>query len=185
MIFLCFRRGIHKLSTFPVVSLQNMMYYLIMSYQMHQEPLRNRKQTSDEIKRIASTYDKDLDNIKLRVNGRIVPVSQLPLEDYFDFVRKLPYKRDKEPIERVGRPAWIMENIGAGIDCKKKSVLMASYFHYHRTPYRLVGSSRRPDKQIHHIFTQMLHNGEWINMDATYSNYKIAQVKHVTAKEIL
>ena len=160
-----------------------------MQYQTKQTPLRDRRQTSDEIKRLIREYHGDLENIFVRVSGALVPVARLPFDRYYDFVRMLRYTRDTEPVEEVGRPSWIIDkcgNTGRGMDCKKKACMIGAYLHHHGIPFRLVGSSTRPDKQIHHIFPQAKLSGdEWINVDATYSNYRIGMTKTVTTKEIL
>jgi hypothetical protein len=156
-----------------------------MNYRLNEQPLKNRKQTSDEIKYLVRTYCNDLDIIKVPVHGALVPLSAFPFQRYYDFIRQLRYERDHEPVEQVGRPAWIMERRIDGMDCKKKAVMIASWLQIHGIPFRLVGTSRRGDREIHHIFPQAKFNGEWVNVDATYSNYRIGQIKHVTAKEIL
>lgn len=156
-----------------------------MDYRVIEEPLRNRRQTSNEIKRLVKVYADDLHSIYTKKGFSTVPVSSLPFEDFFDFVKNLPYKRDQVPVESVGRPLWIMERVKQGMDCKKKSVLIASWLKLHHIPYRFVGSSRRSDRQIHHIFPQARFGSEWVNVDATYSNYRIGQQKTVTAREIL
>lgn len=159
-----------------------------MQIKAHETPLKDRKQTSDEIKFLVRAYANDLHNISLELGGNPVPVSDLSFDLYFDFIKNLKYKRDKEPVERVGRPAWIIGycgNGGHGLDCKKKAVMIASWLYLHGIPYRFIGSSSRKDREIHHIFPQALINGTWVNVDATYPDYHIGQEKTVTAKEIL
>jgi hypothetical protein len=156
-----------------------------MEYRVDQSPLRDRRQTSDQIEKLVRTYSSDLENIKVKINGRILPLSKMPFKVFYDFVRLIPYKKDKAPVEVIGRPAWIIENMAGGIDCKKKAVLISSWLHYHGIPYRLIGSSNRKDKQIHHIFPQAFFSNKWVTVDATYSKYRIGQKKLVTAKEIL
>ena len=159
-----------------------------MRYTVNEAPLSDRKQTSDEIFRLVRQFASDLNLIKIPTNTGTEALSKISFEDYYDFVRKLPYKRDVAPIERVGRPRWIIDEIntaGRGIDCKKKSVLIAAWLHLHGIPYRFIGSSNRADRQIHHIFPQADFGNGWINVDATYKNYRISQVKKVTEMEVL
>lgn len=156
-----------------------------MDYERTETPLRDRRQTAQRIKELINAYYTDLDIIKIPVAGKLVPLSALPFEQYFDYIRKLPYKRDKAPIEQIGRPAWVMEKRANGRDCKKAAIMISAYLKYHRIPYRLIGSSSRRDRAIHHIFPQMFTGGQWVNVDATYSDYSIGQQKTVTAKEIL
>jgi hypothetical protein len=156
-----------------------------MKYRIDEQPLKDRKQTSDEIKRLVREYASDLENIFIPVANRLVRLSTLSFPDYFDFVRNIPYKRDTAPIELIGRPMWIMEKRAGGADCKKKAVMIAAWLHLHNIPYRFIGSSRRTDKVIHHIFPQARTGTGWTNVDATYSNYTIGQSKTVTESEVL
>ena len=156
-----------------------------MQYHATEEPLKDRRQTSQKIKSLVREFYTDLDLIKIPVGSALLPLSSLPFDKYFDYVRNIPYKRDNVPIEKIGRPAWIMEKRPLNADCKKKAIMIAAWLEYHKIPWRLIGSSSRRDLSIHHIFPQAHENGQWINVDATYSEYRIAQQKTVTAKEIL
>jgi len=156
-----------------------------MEYNLDEQPLHDRKQTSDEIKRLVRTFCADLDNINISVRGRLIPLSSLSFDSYFNYVKDLPYRRDKAPIEQIGRPSWIMEKKRGIADCKKKAILICSWLQLQRIPWRLVGSSNRKDRQIHHIFPQAKSGGAWINVDATYSDYRIGEPKTVTAREYL
>jgi hypothetical protein len=158
-----------------------------MDYTKSQEPLRSRYQTADEIKRLIRTFANDLDNIKIRIGSRLVPLSSLSFESYFDYIKNLPYRRDAAPVEQVGRPMWIMEKKLNGRDCKKAAIMICAYLQLKRVPWRLLGSSCRRDGQIHHIFPQAKLAGfaDWVNVDATYSDYEIGQAKTVTAMEVL
>jgi hypothetical protein len=156
-----------------------------MDYERTETPLLNRKQTALEIKRLINDFYTDLDIIKIPFAGKLVALSSLPFNTYFDYIRRLPYKRDRAPVEQIGRPAWVMEKRANGRDCKKAAIMISAYLKYHRIPFRLIGSSTRKDRAIHHIFPQMFTGGQWVNVDATYSDYEIGQQKTVTAKEIL
>lgn len=158
-----------------------------MNFRRSEEPLINRRQSSNEIKSIISCFSGDLETIFLRSGGNDIPLSQLSFDKYFDFVKNIKYRKDTPPVEKVGRPLWIMAqvNAGKGIDCKKKAVLIGAYLHLHGVPFRFIGSSCREDRQIHHIFPQADFGNGWINVDATYAHYHIGQNKKVTAKEIL
>jgi hypothetical protein len=159
---------------------------------MHEirEPLIDKLQTSNAIKGLVKKYATDLDTIYTETRK---PLSSLSLKAFFDFVRKIPYRKDTKPIEIIARPFFILKHRRLGMDCKKKCELLASWFFLHNIPFRLIGSSRRPDKEIHHIFPQarclpnesLTAPGDWRNYDATYSNYYPDQTKKVTAFEVL
>ena len=152
------------------------------------EPLRNKKQTVDRIFFLSDAYSGDLDNFFVRFHGQDIPVSSLTLSEYFDFVKNIPYRRDIEPVEVVARPKIIFSNYiqGVGKDCKKAAVLMGAYLNRKKIPWRLVVVSTRPDKELHHIFPQgdVYLNGDFLNLDCTYSYMRPFTVKTVTKAEI-
>ena len=146
-------------------------------------PLIDKEQTARALKKMIKNFSGDLDSITIFDNGEYIPAARLPLLKWFDVVRKLPYKKDIEPIEIVARPA-----IGyflPGIDCKKKSVLIAGYLENKKIDWRLIVSSKRPDQVYTHVFPQAWISGEWFNLDATYSHYYPGMKKEVTAWQVL
>lgn len=152
------------------------------------EPLADKSQTASRIKSLVKRYYTDLDSAVvsgISLSGDSVPLSSLPLSDYFNFVRKIPYRRDVKPIEVIARPKHILTYRNLGMDCKKKAILMGSYFQSHGIPYRFIGSSQREDRKVHHIFPQIKQNGKWLNADATYSDYRLYEPKRLTYCEVL
>lgn len=147
--------------------------------------LRTKNQTGKEMHRLIKQYATDLDNIFVRVNGRMIPFSSLTIEQAFEAVRKMPYRRDVKPTEVVARPEIIMRNSPLGIDCKKKAILLSAYMKRRGLPFRLIASSKKRNRRIHHVFPQMNVAGKWHNMDATYSHYRPFQLKNVTRAEVL
>lgn len=147
--------------------------------------LHSKNETGREMHRTIRRYSPDLNKIKCWRNGSLTPIANLPLDQFFDFVRKIPYRRDTKPIEVVARPSKIIKNRALGMDCKKKAILISSYLRNRGIPYRLVASSRLPSRRIHHVFPQMSVSGEWLNFDATYPHYKPFERKRVTRMEVL
>lgn len=143
--------------------------------------LDTKDQTGKEMYRLIEQYSGDIDHI--RVKGK--PLSSLNLFDYFNYVKNIPYRKDVKGIEVVSRPSKIIDNKNVGMDCKKKSILISAYLKNRGIPFRLIASSKRPDKRIHHVFPQMKIDGKWLNMDATYKDYKPLELKTVTKAEVL
>lgn len=143
--------------------------------------LNSKDQTGVQMYRLIDQYSGDIDRIK--INGK--PLSSLNMFQYFDFVKNIPYRKDIKAIEVVGRPEKIIQSRKSGMDCKKKSILISSYLKQRNIPFRLIASSKREDKRIHHVFPQMCVNGVWYNMDATYNHYKPMELKKVTRAEVL
>lgn len=136
-------------------------------------------------------FSGDLDIVKVSRRGRAVPLSSLDLPSYYNLVRSIPYRRDREPVEVVSRPYHIFRHRSLGMDCKKKAILLGAYCKRNGIPYRLVASSRRPDKRMHHVFPQGMiqlsgnTSPQWVNLDATYPNYRLGMQKQATAAEVL
>lgn len=142
-------------------------------------PLRSKYRTVKEIKYAVDNFHGDLKDFPL--------LSGMKLPEYYDYVKKIPYVRDIKDVEIVSRPRFLLTHFPA-LDCKKKSILMGSYMREKYGPgsYRYVLSSNRPDRQICHIFTQVLVDGErWVNADATYPQNILGQKKRVTNFEIV
>ncbi len=123
-------------------------------------------------------------NMAAAFHGDVAPLSVLSLPEYFDIVRKIRYQRDPKHKEVTARPGIILKNMDAA-DCKKKAILMGAYFEEHGIPYRYIACSQRPDRQIHHVFTQAKMGGEWRNVDPTYARYRLFEPKRLTRAEIL
>ncbi len=147
--------------------------------------LFSKDQTGREMNRLIDLYSGDLRKIKVRHGNRLIPFSSLPIDRAFDIVRRIPYRRDSKPIEVVARPRTILKNRSIGVDCKKKAIILGSYLRERKLPYRLIASSRLPNRRIHHVFPQVLIGGQWLNYDATYSHYRPFQTKKITRMEVL
>lgn len=148
-------------------------------------PLFDKKQTGKAMHWLIDQYNGDLDKIRIIKGRRYMPLSKLNVKDFFNFVRKISYRKDQSPREYVARPAIILRNKKIGMDCKKKAILIGSYLKRNKIPYRLIASSRKRNKKIHHVFPQMKLGNDWVNMDATYKHYKPFEPKFVTKFEVL
>jgi len=112
-------------------------------------------------------------------------LAAMPLEKFFDYVKKIPYQRDTRGREVVARPGLLLKEFPS-LDCKKKAILICAWARCNGIPFRLVACSERPDKKIHHVFPQIKNSGRLCNADATYSKYVLGQSKNrVTRAEVL
>lgn len=134
------------------------------------EPLLNRNQTARRIKHLVETFYLDLNLCFIVKGNRQIPLSKLSLEDFFKFVKNIPYRRDPKPIEITARPYYIIKHRKLGMDCKKKGTLIASFLRMKNYKYRAIGSSTRPDKAVHHIYFELFDPDKktWRPVDATY-----------------
>lgn len=144
--------------------------------------LQSKEQTGRAMHALVRATAGDLDRMQLSGDNR--PLSCLPLREYFDIVRKIPYRRDSSPVEVIARPGFMFGDQTA-LDCKKKAVLIAAWAKQNGVPYRFIASSNRPDRKITHVFPQLRISGDWRNMDATYVYYRPGQRKRLTAAQIL
>lgn len=145
--------------------------------------LFDKNQTGREMYRIIREFSDDLYGIEIIENGNVTAFPFLRLQDAFRVIADIPYIEDKEPIEILSRPKYINDMPGA--DCKKKSILMASYLKLNGIPYRLVAMSNTNDRRFHHVFTQGLLSGTWLNLDPTYNDSIPFEKKIVTNYEVL
>lgn len=152
---------------------------------IRQYDLFHRSQTAKEMYRLIEKYWTDLKRFSVTVNKRKIPLSDLSMQQFFDFVRRIPYQKDMKPIEVIARPKHLLSQAMAGLDCKKKSILIGSFLRGNNFNYRLIGSSNKKNKNIHHVFPQVYKDKTWKNLDATYPQYRMFQNKRVTAYEVL
>ena len=140
--------------------------------------LNGKDDSVSEIRRLSQDYAGDLSAVS--IGG--IRADQMGLPEYFDFVKNIPYRRDTAPREIVARPAILLKHgPRTGLDCKKKCTLILSWAKRRGVPARIITSSRRPDKRHHHVFPQLLINGNWTNVDATYPTYVLGAKKTLTA----
>ena len=112
----------------------------------------------------------------------VKPYRDHSFEEWYNYVKSIPYVEDVEA-EIIARPLFIMEDQKA--DCKKKSILIASWCMLNEIPCRFVVMSNRISKQPHHIFTEVydLYLNEWIPADATYNSNRLGSKEKETYRE--
>ena len=107
------------------------------------------------------------------------------LQEFYEFVKKIPYKEDPLWTEVLSRPKFSLNQyIIPALDCKKKAILISSWLYAHGIPYRLIAISEMQDAQIHHVFAQGYFKNEgWKNIDPTYPEFQLFEPKYATAGE--
>lgn len=135
---------------------------------------------------------KEMYRVIRKTSGDLGRLSLLPINEFHEYIRSIPYVNDvqifgTEEDELTARPAYLLDKriFSAGLDCKKKAILMGSYLRQRRFPYRLIASSERADKSVHHVFPQGKLLGQWFNLDATYPEMRIGERKKLTHAEVL
>lgn len=152
--------------------------------------ITDKDETADLIIKLVDQFSDDLQKIFINnPGGDLQCLADFDIRDYFDFVRKIKYRRDPtfpKPREVIARPYYLVKYRHLGIDCKKKAILIGAWCRENHYPYRFIASSQRRDKKIHHIFPQIFYNADWQNMDATYPEYQLFEPKpDLTKVEVL
>ncbi len=140
--------------------------------------------TGEEMYRLAKTYASDLGNNLDK-----------SLERWFNVVLEIPYMDDSKLMQNpsdeiLARPKYLLNPaIFPALDCKKKAILIGAWCAGQNppVPFRFIAVSEKPDKKIHHVFTQVRQFPGWITADPTYSNYKLGEGKPQTtfAQELI
>jgi hypothetical protein len=159
-----------------------------LNMEANREPLKNRLQTARRIKHLCEAFYLDLNLCFIVRDRRQIPLSKLSLQEYFDFVKNIPYRKDPKPLEIVARPYYIIKHRALGMDCKKKGTLICAFLRIKNYKYRAIGSSSRPDQQVHHIYFELYEPTErkWKPVDATYDTYNLFAPKpHETYREVM
>ena len=152
---------------------------------LNKQNLYSKNQTGSELKRLASKYRFDLFLYNVKINGRLIPIARLKLRDFFDIIKRIPYVKDRRPVERVKRP--ILTIIDNKADCKKKAIIIAAFCEIKNIKYRFMTISNEPDGKIHHVYVQVFNKrlNKWLNVDSTYDYNKLFEIKKVTNWEVI
>lgn len=93
-----------------------------------------------------------------------------PLDLYFRRVARGHY--DREPLawkaQILARPALTISRRVPVVACANKTILIASWAHLNRVPWRLAAVGRIPGFPPHHVFAELWIGGAWRAADATY-----------------
>lgn len=120
-------------------------------------PLESPSNTAAEMRRIVEMYHDDIGAKK-----------DLPLNEYYELVKALPYKPDPKGLEFVSRPRFTLDKNFPIRDCDDKAVLIGSYLYANGIPFRFEGSSKKNDGTLHHVYVIANMGGKELILDATY-----------------
>lgn len=99
----------------------------------------------------------------------MAPYASCTLPEIFDIIKSIPFRPDPFDSETLMRPLYTMESRGTGGDCDDKSIALASWCKLNNIPYKFI-AVRRPDMDtLHHVFTVIYIDGQWIHADPTYA----------------
>jgi len=136
-------------------------------------PTGNADKTVQIIDQLVKKFSVDLGDLK-----------NMGLREFYDFVKNHPYRRDPRGTEVVCRPKYILAfGRKIGRDCKKQTILIASWARENRVPYRFCVVSAARDRHPHHIFVELFLRGNWIPADATYQRFQLGVPRTYTYKK--
>jgi len=139
-----------------------------MEVQNHVQELGSVEKTGAEMLRICQKYHSD-----------VSAFDNYSLNQFFDLVRSLEYRKDPPGIEHISRPAVLLKKDAAFRDCDDKSCLIAAFLirrnnsfktknDRFKTPWRFVATSNRRSGDLSHVVVEAVINGKPRIIDATY-----------------
>jgi hypothetical protein len=105
------------------------------------------------------------------------------MKEFFDIVRKLPYKSDLDKIEILHRPGMTLSNTVKYRDCDDKAILLGAFLYMKKIVFRFIAVSDRPDKKLHHVLIEAILGGHPRQLDATYPQNTFEMQRKYTAIE--
>jgi len=103
-----------------------------------------------------------------RFSGDLGEFANYSLEEFFNHVKKIPYKKDPDGIEYLTRPEAFLKSYGRGQDCDDRAITIGSWAKENGLQFRFIATGKHKDKPIHHVYPEILIGGKWIVADATY-----------------
>jgi hypothetical protein len=142
----------------------------IGNYTQTTQPLQSYKETVANCFDLARLYWKDL----LLFNANGIPLKDLSIREFYEYVKSLKYVKDPVNKEHVSRPRILLEraNTNHPFDCDDRSILSLSFFHLQNNLYgkdyktRLTVTGRYSNPK--HIYAEYFEDGIWKPYDCTY-----------------
>jgi hypothetical protein len=141
---------------------------------MSSKTLGSVQDTGREMERLVRQYHLD-----------VSPFDDYTLEEFYNLVKKIPYRPDPESIEFVQRPRYTLSkwNTPLACDCDDKAITMGAWLYRHGIPFQFLAVSNRPDKKLHHATLRAWINGKECIIDATYPKNELFVTKPITYEE--
>lgn len=119
--------------------------------------VKSAQEIGHEMYRMVEQYASDLGALAL-----------LPFDQFFDHVRKIPYRKEPGRFQLLARQSWTQAGLGPIIACANKAILIGSWAKLHQVPFRFVAVALKKNNPLSHVFAQVYITGNWQNADATY-----------------
>lgn len=137
---------------------------------IEKQNLVSQPQTVAKMKKWVKKYHNDMYDLK-----------NMSLVDIYMNVRNIPFYKDDEFFEVIARPGYLLDpEIFPGMDCKKKSIILASWAELNSYPWKFVTASDYANSDNHHIYPIIkIPKVGMIAVDATMPENRLGQIVSV------
>jgi len=116
--------------------------------------------------------------------------------DFYNILKKVPYRKDPEGMEFLQRPAYTMFGNGKGGDCDDKCLAYLAYIFCswvvptkpepgcQIVDYRIVAVAKNPGADLHHVHLECKIGSEWVHVDPTYPRNSWGRPAGVYSKSV-
>jgi len=92
--------------------------------------------------------------------------ASMPLREFYDHVKMMPYAPDPPGREYIRRPQASMLGLGPGLDCDDKCIMLCAYAVLNNIGFKVIATGR--GLSVRHVFPLFYVQGKWRPVDATY-----------------
>jgi hypothetical protein len=145
---------------------------MVVASRHTQKPLISAAETAREMANLAVKYSSDLGE-----------KAAWPLEQFYKYVKNLPFRSDPMGHESIARPRLTMGESWPWRDCDDKSILMGAWCFANKVPFKFQASSKAPSGVLHHVYVVAKDKtGLPVVLDATYPRNTLGVMDRGTTK---
>lgn len=117
---------------------------------------RQVRQTLSDLKSLKQTGRMMVEIVRMYWYDIPPHMLQWPMqEQFFNYIKKLPYQADPEDMESIQRPAFTLDRSWKGPrDCDDKAICIASWLYAHNIPFRFMAVSYAPGNDLEHAVVE-------------------------------
>jgi hypothetical protein len=137
----------------------------------------------------STTVDKTVGAMREMVNkyySDVAPWAFYSLDDFFDLVKKLPYKMEEKNwnTQILQRPKFTIARVAPVVACANKAILMGAYLKLQGVPFGFAVSANSSNAPFGHVFNWANLFGKRVFIDATYPDNIIFLEKKYPRRKI-
>jgi hypothetical protein len=124
--------------------------------------------------------------LAIRYCDDVLPFSDMTIHEFQYLIKNLPYREDPEGEEHVSRPLYPLSDLTIPFDCDDRCVCIGAFCMLKGIPFRFIAVCEAPEKDYHHVYSEIFFENAWIECDATYPHHLIGQAKeNVTKRKVI